>query len=69
MAGHDQLVSGLTHRNATAAIQFSGSPVPTGWTTHLPIMTGAAAIIALLALLTLARFRQRRAPHTRHAHA
>jgi hypothetical protein len=62
------LVSGLTARTATATIQFSGSPVNTGWTTHLPIMTGAAAILTI-ALLTLARFRQRRAPHTRHAHA
>jgi hypothetical protein len=60
------LVSGLTTRTATATIQFSGSPVNTGWTTRLPIMTGAAAIIALLAL---AGFRLRRTPQRRHAHA
>jgi hypothetical protein len=31
-------------------------------------MTGAAAIL-IIALLTLTRFRLRRTPHTRHAHA
>jgi hypothetical protein len=62
------LVSGLTTRTGIATIQFSGSPVTTGWTTHLPITISAAAILTI-ALLTLARFRQRRPPHTRQAHA
>ena len=62
------LVSGLTARTATATIQFSGSPITTGWTTHLPMTITAAAILTI-ALLTLVRFRQRRALHTRHAHA
>ncbi len=62
------LVSGLTARTAAATIQFSGGPIPTGWTTHLPITITAAAILTI-ALLTLARFRQRRAPYTRQAHA
>jgi hypothetical protein len=60
------LTSGLTKRTATATIQFSNSPLNTGWTTHLPIMTGAAAIIALLALAGL---RLRRVPQRRQAHA
>jgi hypothetical protein len=62
------LISGLTRRTATATIQFSNTPITTGWTTHLPL-TIAAAVILTIALLTLARRRQRRTPHTRHAHA
>jgi hypothetical protein len=62
------LVSGLTTRTGTATIQFSGSPVTTGWTTHLPIAITAAAILAIV-VLALARFRQRRVPRARQAHA
>ena len=60
------LVSGLTRRTAAATIQFSG-PADTGWTTRMPIMISAVVII--IALLILAKFRLRRAPQTRHSHA
>jgi hypothetical protein len=60
------LVSGLTARTATATIEFSGTPLNTGWTTHLPITITAAAIL-IIALLTLTRFRLRRVPRARRA--
>jgi hypothetical protein len=60
------MISGLTTRTATATIQFSGTPLNTGWTTHLPIMTGAAAIL-IITLLTLTRLRLRRVPRARRA--
>jgi hypothetical protein len=61
------LTSGLTTRTATGTIQFSGSPADAAWTTRLPIMI--IVVVIVIALLALARFRLRRVPQTRHAHA